>query len=71
MKGRKAIFLGYKGRENLVYWLHTKKVGAARSGQFFKRVIANEAVSGKTHTEFSLIEQNDMDTEIKAPQEEV
>eukprot|EP00924_Labyrinthula_sp_SR-Ha-C_P011592 augustus_masked-scaffold_17-processed-gene-2.6-mRNA-1 protein AED:1.00 eAED:1.00 QI:0/0/0/0/1/1/3/0/357 len=30
MKGRKAIFLGYKGREYLVYWLGTKKVGTAR-----------------------------------------
>eukprot|EP00924_Labyrinthula_sp_SR-Ha-C_P001311 snap_masked-scaffold_7-processed-gene-19.62-mRNA-1 protein AED:1.00 eAED:1.00 QI:0/-1/0/0/-1/1/1/0/314 len=70
MKGRKAIFLGYKGREYLVYWLDTKKVGTARSGRFFKRVIENEAVSGKTHTEFSLIEPNDVDAETGALQEE-
>eukprot|EP00924_Labyrinthula_sp_SR-Ha-C_P011818 augustus_masked-scaffold_88-processed-gene-0.52-mRNA-1 protein AED:1.00 eAED:1.00 QI:0/0/0/0/1/1/2/0/550 len=30
MKGGKTIFLGYKDREYLVYWLHTKKVGTAR-----------------------------------------
>eukprot|EP00924_Labyrinthula_sp_SR-Ha-C_P011716 maker-scaffold_17-snap-gene-6.66-mRNA-1 protein AED:0.30 eAED:0.32 QI:0/0/0/1/0/0/2/0/200 len=70
MKGRKAIFLGYKGREYLVYWLGTKKVGTARSGRFFKRVIENEAVSGKTHTEFSLIEPNGVDAETGALQKE-
>eukprot|EP00924_Labyrinthula_sp_SR-Ha-C_P007112 snap_masked-scaffold_8-processed-gene-9.47-mRNA-1 protein AED:1.00 eAED:1.00 QI:0/-1/0/0/-1/1/1/0/83 len=47
MKGRKTISLVYKDREYLVYWMDTKKVGSARSGRFFKRVIENEAVSGK------------------------
>eukprot|EP00924_Labyrinthula_sp_SR-Ha-C_P012050 snap_masked-scaffold_26-processed-gene-2.50-mRNA-1 protein AED:1.00 eAED:1.00 QI:0/0/0/0/1/1/2/0/165 len=70
MKGRKAIFLGYKGREYLVYWLDTKKVATARPDRFFKRVTQNEAVSEKKQTEFSLNEPNDVDAETDAPQEE-